>query len=115
MYDQLIKGMDVVLEIDVKGALAVREACSDAVLIFIAPPDASALRSRLTGRGTEDSAAMERRLATAREELIQIDKYDYLVVNDTVSEAVDEIETITAAERLRTSRQTELKAKLQEE
>jgi guanylate kinase len=114
VLEQLEQGKDVILEIDVKGALAIRKAYDDAVLIFIAPPDLATLEARLLGRGTEDKDAVARRLATAREELMQIDQYDYLVVNDTVDETVHDIETITAAERLRTPRQAALRAKLQE-
>jgi len=71
----------------------------DAVLVFIAPPSFEELAARLRGRGTEDEAKVQKRLETARGELAQQDKFDYVVVNDTVDRAVDEIKGILASRR----------------
>ena len=85
------EGRSVVLEIDVQGGLNVREALPDAVLVFIEPPSADELESRLRGRGTEDEASIERRLSNAREELACAPRYDVRIVNDDLERACDEL------------------------
>lgn len=85
--DELRAGRDVVLEIEVQGALQVKERLPEAVLIFIEPPSLEELESRLRGRGTETEEAIARRLETARVELNEKMKYDYTLVNDDVDEA----------------------------
>lgn len=87
-------GKNVILEIDVKGALQVMENYSDGVYIFIAPPDEKALFERLKNRGSETDEEIERRLSAAKEELKLKDRYDYVVVNDVVENAVLKIEKI---------------------
>ncbi len=106
------KGNHVILEIDVNGAMRVKAACPDAVLVFIAPPSLEILKSRLVGRGTETQESIDIRTATALKELEELPVYDYMVINDVVEEAVGEMESILAAELLRTGRNTELIAKL---
>ncbi len=106
------KGNHVILEIDVKGAMNVKAACPDAVLVFIAPPSLRILKDRLVGRGTETQESIDVRTAAALEELKQLPNYDYMVVNDVVEEAVSEIESILAAELCRTDRNEELITKL---
>jgi guanylate kinase len=106
------KGNHVILEIDVQGALKVKEACPDAVMVFIAPPSLKILKDRLVGRGTETQESIDVRTATALKELSMLPKYDYMVVNDVVDEAVAEMESILCAELVRTSRNTELITKL---
>jgi len=98
------EGKTVVLEIDVEGALQVKEKYSNAVLIFLMPPDANELARRLNERASEDSAEIDRRLKRAKEEIALISKYDYLVINDDLQQAVSEIKLIAAAEYLRTKR-----------
>lgn len=88
---QLGGGTDVLLEIDVQGALNVMKKYPDGIFIFIAPPTVGDLRKRLTGRGTESDDEINRRIAAAESELNQKDKYDYIVINRVVDEAVDEI------------------------
>lgn len=100
--EKLDAGVDVLLEIDVQGAAKVRSKCPDAVLIFISPPTFEELSRRLRGRHTDDEAVIEGRLKQALEECRQIPKYDFLVVNDKVSHAVDEILAILTAESCRT-------------
>lgn len=94
-------GKDVVLEIDVQGGFKVREKCPDSVLIFICPPSLGELRSRLQKRGTEDAVAVETRLRWAQDELSCYSRYDYVVVNDKVEEAVAKINAIRTAEKCR--------------
>ena len=106
------KGNHVILEIDVQGALKVKEACPDAVMVFIAPPSLKILKERLVGRGTETQESIDVRTATALEELKMLPKYDYMVINDVVDEAVAEMESILTAELVRTNRNTELIARL---
>lgn len=101
---QLCAGQDILLDIDVQGALNVKRLCSEAVMMFLAPPSMSALKSRLVGRGTESSEAVERRFHEAYAELGHMEEYEYLVVNDVLDKAVTELEQIIAAERLRVCR-----------
>ena len=77
-------GRDVLLEIEIQGALAIRERFPEAVLLFVTAPDAAQLKKRLTGRGTEDMAVIEKRLRRAAEEGDGIEQYDYILVNDEV-------------------------------
>ena len=94
---RLAAGASVVLEIEVQGARQVKEKMPDARRIFIAPPSEEALRTRLVGRGTDDEAQRERRLATAKEELAAQDEFDIVVVNDRLDDAADELERIVRA------------------
>lgn len=102
---RLEQGQDVILEIEVQGALQVLERCPEAVSIFILPPSMEVLAERLTGRGTEDEETVQKRLAQAREELGYAGRYDYNVVNDTVDQAVSDIQAILRAEHLKTKHQ----------
>jgi len=102
--EQIAKGKVVVLEIEVYGALQVREKFPEAVLIFLMPPSVNELEMRLTTRGTEDVVTIEARLKKTIEELPFVEKYDYLVINDDVSLAVEKIDAIVMAERLRPKR-----------
>ena len=85
------EGRSVVLEIEVQGGLSVRESHPDAVLVFIEPPSFEELERRLRGRGTEDEASIERRLARAREELACAERYDVRLVNNDLARATDEL------------------------
>jgi len=105
--EQIEQGKVVILEIEVVGALQVKEQFSDAVLIFICPPTSQELRKRLIGRNTENAETINSRLKKAIEEIDQVNHFDYFVINDTVSLAVEKIDTIVAAERLKIARCTE--------
>lgn len=94
-------GRDVVLRIDVQGAMQVREQYPDAVLIFIAPPSLEELERRLRKRGRDDEEAIQLRLRNAREEMEYIPKYDYVVVNDDLNRALETLRCILIAERYR--------------
>ena len=102
IQEKLDAGIDVLLDIEVQGAAKVRSKCPDAVLIFIIPPSFEELSRRLRGRNTDSEEVIAGRLQKAREEYKQIPKYDYLVVNDKVSAAAEEIISILIAEDCRT-------------
>ena len=99
--EALEQGRDIILEIEVQGALLVKEKCPDALLVFVMPPSWQELRSRLVGRNTEDAATIENRLTIARQELQQAVHYDYILVNDSVAEAAQRLEHIIEAGRCR--------------
>ena len=90
-------GRPVVLEIEVQGARQVRTALPEAVQVFIAPPSVEALRARLVGRGTDDPAQVERRLQTAERELEAQGEFRYVVVNDRLEDAVDDLARFVSA------------------
>ena len=92
-------GYDVILEIDVQGALQVKKKAEDAKLIFILPPSFEVLRQRLTGRNTETPEQVEKRLAKAEKEMSLKDRYDYTVVNDDLETAVEEVYDIIKKNR----------------
>ena len=98
VLEKLAAGIDVILEIDMQGALKVKESYPDGVFIFILPPSMSELRKRLTGRGTETAEAIELRLGETLKELSYIEKYDYCVVNGVLEEAVARVKAIVVAE-----------------
>ncbi|MCI1894590.1 MAG: guanylate kinase [Lactobacillus sp.] len=97
-------GRDVLLEIEVKGAMQVRAKCPDGVFIFLTPPDLVALKHRLVGRGTDDIATINKRIQQAAQEIKMMENYDYAVVNDEVPLAVKRIERIIESEHLRVPR-----------
>lgn len=98
------KGRDVLLEIDVQGALKVKSAYPEGVYIFIVPPSMEELEKRIRGRGTETDEQIATRLGKAGAELKLLTKYDYVIVNEKVEEVVSQIEAIMTAEKLRVSR-----------
>ena len=100
----LASGHDVFLEIDVQGALQVKEKMPEGAYIFLTPPDLQALKERLVGRGTDDPEIIDRRVAAASSEIRMMSKYDYAVVNDEVQLAVQRIKDIVKVERLRVNR-----------
>ena len=105
---ELQAGHDVILEIDVQGAMRIKEAYPEAVLVFIAPPSMSQLKERLIGRNTETPEQIEKRFATAYNEIKYMDRYDYVVVNDVIEYAVRRMENIINAEKCRVRRNTAL-------
>ena len=102
--EKINAGETVILEIEVNGALQVREKYPDCVLIFLMPPTLAELKDRLIKRGTEDEPIIEQRFRRAQDEIKLIDEYDYLVINDTVENAVERIKLIVAAEQLKPKR-----------
>ena len=97
----LESGQNVILEIDVQGALQVKESYPEGILIFILPPSLEELRNRIIGRGSETEESMARRLGEALNEIAVIDKYDYRVVNDDLHSAVENVRSIINAEQCR--------------
>lgn len=94
VMEQLQAGKDVILEIEIQGALKVKEKYPDTLLMFITPPTAQCLKERLVGRGTEDMATIEARLSRAVAESEGIENYDYFVVNDVLEDCVGEVHSI---------------------
>lgn len=102
--DELAKGKNVILEIEVQGAMHIKEQYPDAVLIFITAPNAQTLKERLEGRGTEDAKVIAKRLKRAFEETDDMVHYDYFVVNDDLETCVDDIHSVIQAESFKSSR-----------
>ena len=100
----LDQGKDVFLEIEVQGAKQVKEKVPDGVFIFLTPPDLAELRPRITGRGTDSAEVIDERMRVAREEIEMMALYDYAVVNDEVSKAVQRIREIISSEHFRVDR-----------
>lgn len=98
----------LILDVDVQGAMQMRERVPDAVLVFVLPPSADALVERLTERGTEGRDTVARRIRNARGELEQASKFDYIVVNEKLDQAIDEVRSIVSAEGRRTDRAIDL-------
>ena len=98
VLDKLEQGRDVILEIDMQGALNVKENYPEGVSIFILPPSLSLLRERLVGRGTETEEAVNMRLSKTISEISVMDKYDYYVINDEVEAATGRVKSIISAE-----------------
>lgn len=106
--EKLEKGINVLLEIEIQGAMKIMESDVDATFIFILPPSFDELRKRLEGRQTESEEVIEKRLETAKDELTYAEKYDYVVVNDIVENAVSNIESILNAEKCKTNKNLKL-------
>ncbi len=105
--NKIDSGQDVVLEIDVQGAESVRRLMPEAVNIFILPPSFEVLRNRLKARATEKLEDLDLRLRTSFAEIRRVGEFEYVIVNDDVSEATANLQTIILAERLKRIRQTE--------
>lgn len=100
---KMAEGKDVLLEIEIQGALKIKAKYPDAVLIFITTKDAKTLKERLTGRGTETEEVINQRLARAAEEAEGIESYDYIVINDILEDCVKTVDRIIKSEHNRTS------------
>ena len=98
VQEQMEKGKDVILEIEIQGALEVKEKYPEAVLIFVTPPSAEELKRRLTERGTESEEVIESRLNRAYEEASYMKQYDYLLINDDLQECVENMHQMIAKE-----------------
>lgn len=107
VQEQLDAGKDVILEIEIQGALKVKAKFPDTLLLFVTPPNAEELKKRLVGRGTESMEVIESRLQRAVREAEGIEKYDYLVVNDVLCDCVEEVQSIIRNERYRVARNIE--------
>lgn len=113
--EQLQAGRNVILEIEIQGAMKVKKKIPEALLVFVTPPTVEELERRLRDRGTETAQVIADRLARAGEEAKGMDQYDYILVNDTVEECVDHLHQIIVSEHSRASRNTEFIADIQEQ
>ena len=113
--EQLEAGKDVILEIEIQGAMKIREKFPDTLLVFVCPPSMEELKNRLVGRGTETLDVINGRLRRAVEESKGMDKYDYLLINDDLEECVDTLHETIRCERMRTSRNHDFVSRIQKE
>lgn len=104
IIEKLNQGIDVILEIEIQGALKVKELIPDAIFIFILPPSMKELKKRLIGRGTDSKEKILDRFTTAYREINEVTKYNYVVVNDDVDSAVNKVNSILISERCRVDR-----------
>lgn len=105
--EMLAKGKNVILEIEIQGAMQIKAKNPEAVLVFVTPPSFEELRNRLVGRGTETADVIESRLRRASEEAEGMPSYDYILVNDQVEDCVDRLHQIILSERAKTQRNEE--------
>ncbi len=112
---KLREGKDVILEIEIQGALNVKKMFPDTLLMFVTPPSAGELKKRLIGRGTETLDVIESRMDRACEEAEGMENYDYLIVNDSLDRCVGEMHAIIRSEHRRSSRNREFMQKIRED
>lgn len=112
---ELKAGNHVILEIEIQGALKIKEQYPDALLLFLTPPTAACLMDRLTGRGTESKEVIDARMARSFEEVEFMKDYDYLVINDELKACVEQVEAIVRNEESRMSRNQEFVDRMQKE
>lgn len=108
VYDKLAEGKDVILEIEVQGAMKIREKCPEAMFVFILPPSLGTLRHRLEKRGTESAEVIDRRVGEAAGEIARAYDYDYVIVNDDLDAAVEDFLTAVKAEKMTVKRSNAL-------
>jgi len=104
VQETIDKGKDIILEIDVQGAMQVKERFPEAIFIFVLPPSLEELQKRIVGRGTETESSIRSRMAAAAEELKLMEHYDYAVVNDVLETACNRVQSIIAAEHCKRER-----------
>lgn len=115
VLQQLNQGKDVILEIEIQGALKVKAAYPDTLLLFLSPPSATELKSRLVNRGTEAASVIESRLNRAWQEAQGVEQYDYFIINDDLAECVREVHSIIQNEHARVARNHEVIEKIRAE
>ena len=113
--EQLASGKDVILEIEIQGALKVKEQFPDTLLLFVTPPSAEILKARLIGRGTETLDVVEMRMRRAAEEAEGLASYDYILINDELQVCVEQMHNIIQSEHYRTSRNHDFMNQIKEE
>ena len=113
--EQLAAGKDVILEIEIQGALKVKEKFPNTLLLFVTPPSAEILKARLVGRGTETMDVVEMRMRRAAEEAEGLASYDYILINDDLQTCVEQMHNIIQSEHFRTSRNHEFMNQIKEE
>ena len=113
--EQLASGKDVILEIEIQGALKVKEKFPGTLLLFVTPPSAEILKARLVGRGTETMDVVEMRMRRAAEEAEGLASYDYILINDDLQTCVNQMHNIIQSEHFRTSRNHDFMNQIKEE
>lgn len=106
--EKMAEGKDVILEIEIQGALKVKEKFPETLLIFVVPPSAEELKKRLIGRGTETMEVIEQRMKRATEEAEEMDSYDYILVNDDLDKAVENLHNLIQSQHMQASCNAEL-------
>ena len=106
--EKMAEGKDVILEIEIQGALKVKEKFPETLLIFVVPPSAEELKKRLIGRGTETMEVIEQRMKRATEEAEEMDSYDYILVNDDLDKAVEDLHNLIQSQHMQASCNAEL-------
>ncbi|MDD6478655.1 MAG: guanylate kinase [Oscillospiraceae bacterium] len=105
VMDAVSSGEDIIIEVDVNGAAQIREKMPEVISIFIMPPSLEVLKARLSKRGTETKALVEKRLCAALDEIRRAEEYNYIIVNDALDEAIEDITTVINSEKFRLDRQ----------
>lgn len=112
---ELAEGHNVILEIEVQGAMNIKQQYPDAVLIFLTTPNATVLRNRLVGRGTEEPSVIEKRMKRAMEESEDMDQYEYIVINDELDQCVKDVNSIIVAKSCMIEKNIEFMNQMKEE
>lgn len=112
---ELLEGRDVILEIEVQGAMHIKQQYPDAILIFLTAPDADCLKNRLAGRGTEDEKVIDKRMKRALEESESMSEYEYIVINDDLDTCIRTVHGIIEAKRCERENNTEFISRIQSE
>lgn len=115
VFDKMAEGKDVILEIEIQGALKVKERFPETLLLFVMPPSAEELKRRLVGRGTETMEVIDARLHRAVEEATGIESYDYVLINDNIDVCVEEMHQLIQSQHSRVSENKELIADMKAE
>ena len=115
VQEEIAAGRDIILEIEVQGALQVKKIFPEALLLFVTPPSAEALKDRLLGRGTESEEVVAQRLAISARESRLMNEYDYLVINDKIEDSVAQVHSIIQSEHNHTFRRKGAIARIQRE
>lgn len=113
--EKMAEGKDVILEIEIQGALKVKEKFPETLLVFVVPPSAEELKKRLIGRGTETMEVIEQRMKRATEEAEEMDSYDYILVNDDLDKAVEDLHNLIQSQHMQASCNAELIKTMKEE
>ena len=115
VIEEIKNGKDLILEIDIQGALQIKESYSKGIFIFIMPPSMKELRNRITSRGTDSREVILKRMECAYQELNYAFKYDYVIINDDLEDAVKVVDSILIAEKHKAIRKRDIIEKLKEE
>lgn len=115
VFQQMADGRDVILEIEIQGALKIKERFPEALLIFVMPPSADELKRRLMGRGTESMEVIDRRMRRAAEEAAGITSYDYILINDALDACVEEMHQLIQTQHKKVSQNLDFIEQMQSE